>query len=163
MMLYVPYIHQTGCEIAADCGPACLAMAIHFLTDDRPGVCDVARATGAERNAQGTTMQHLANAASQWGISLTRKYLTIETIKHEIDLGYPVLTLAQYDKLTTKADPNEDTEFRGLHWLIIVGYTRTQCLYHDPHHPHGQCRRATWQGLINATAPAKRIALTIEV
>jgi hypothetical protein len=124
-VLPVPYIRQHGPgadHAPGDCGPACVAMAVHFLTDHEPSVNAVSLAGGVPEDAYWSSLQQNAQAARFYGLKARHvRPLTRERITKEIAAGFPVLALVKYDLLSTDDDPNQDA-YAGAHFVLIVGY-----------------------------------------
>lgn len=114
----------------SDCGPACVAMIVS--ASRRITVDDASKATGLSRGYTYTVPQHLITAAASFGVKLTRMTgLSIDALKNEINAGRPVIVLVHYASLLSRFDQN----FRAGHWVLVVGYTDTEIVYHDPYWP----------------------------
>jgi len=128
-----------------DCGPADVAMALAFygkpLTVDQVGV-----ATGLGSGFTSTSWSSLDKAAKVFDYTVGHGINCLfENIQSEIDAGRPVIALINYAQLPTRnrRQPN----YFGGHYLLIVGYSDTEIIYHDPnwHGQDGANRRMTWQ------------------
>jgi hypothetical protein len=171
-VLPAPYLSQwspTAQYAPGDCGPACLAMAVHLLTDERPTVDEVSQAAGMKPGAQWTNFSHIAKAGRQY--DLVTNYvrpLKSERIIEEIQDGNPIIALVKYDLLSTPDSPNQDIKFKGAHFVLIVGIQigpqekhpvgagspRPSIIFHDPDRLSGQTfgefREAPWHTFMAA-------------
>jgi hypothetical protein len=132
--LPVPWLSQIGRSASfapGDCGPACLAMWLRFL-GHAVTVDDVSRKSGLDRGFSYTMPAHLIHAARAWGVNLYwRRYLDLEAVKAELNAGRPAIVLINYPSLRERFDKR----YQSGHWLLIVGYTKNQLIYHDPYWP----------------------------
>jgi ABC-type bacteriocin/lantibiotic exporter with double-glycine peptidase domain len=159
LVLPVPYLSQwspTARRAPGDCGPADLAMAIHYLTDHDPTVDEVAIAAGMDQGDQYTDFQQLAKAARQYGLSVRYvRPLTRGTIETQIRNGRPVLALVKYDILSTRDNPNQDS-FKGAHFVLCVGYSDDSVIFHDSDRLSGEefgaFREKPWAIFLQALA-----------
>ena len=140
-VLPVPYISQNGPganHAPGDCGPACVAMAIHFLTDHEPTVNQVSLAGGIVKGARWSTMEQNTKAARHYDLQPKHvRPLTIDQIEKEIKAGFPILALVKYDLLATDEDPNQSS-FNGAHFVLIVGFSPRTIIIHDPNRLTGE-------------------------
>jgi len=153
-ILPVPFSPQWGDgadERIGDCGPASVAMLVHFLTGYRPTVDQVADACGqpsAGIGSQYTGHKNLRDGAAHYGVTLetrspyTRRRgleaLSVRLLRDQIDAGRPSIALIHYGVLKNSLKSfgaeivkNQDT-FSGGHWLAVVGYDDKFILVNDP-------------------------------
>lgn len=133
-MIAVPWIGQNVKEITSDdysnndCGPDCVAMVLHWRGLDLT-VDEISKATGLPYGYSYTVPGQLIAAAKKFNLNLTRAVnLSIDSLKHEIDAGRPVITLVHYGSLHKRSSAT----FKAGHWIVVVGYTDTSIVYHDP-------------------------------
>jgi uncharacterized protein YvpB len=144
VMLDVPYLSQWDAPDAddrpGDCGPACVAMLAHYLTDERPTVDDAATAAGQPRTAPGkwyTGHAQLRAAARAFGLNLLTRSpasgnpLALDLVEIELAAGRPVIALINYGTLADDVGGNQDS-FRGGHWVLVIGYDADNFYIHDP-------------------------------
>jgi hypothetical protein len=137
-ILDIPYLSQWDVPDAddrpGDCGPACVAMIAHFKTDQRPTVDEVATSAGQPTAGWGrwsTKASQLMQGGLRHGVSLVyRRPLDLDRIKEEIENGDPVIALVHYD-IIAKTGENQD-DFDGAHWVLVVGYDDESIVMHDP-------------------------------
>lgn len=133
MKLKVPYISQWGCganESRDDCGPACLAMVLSSY-GILETVDDVFRATGAAPD-QLITFKQLIKSAKSFGLDLTSKTLTLETLKTYLANGYPIICLVNYRYMSGRQD-----KYDGPHFITAIGKTAHRVIFHDPNRLRG--------------------------
>lgn len=124
-----------------DCGPACLASMIFFLTSHRPTVDEVAEACGqptAGSGANYTNHAQLRQGAAEYGITLRssqRLGLMKETLVKQLRKGFPSIVLVNYKTMRVRCAgylsivQNQDTGFDGAHWVLVVGWNpESACL-----------------------------------
>ena len=158
-LLDVPYLPQWGVGAnvrSGDCGPACDAMIVRFLTDYVPTVdvmaqvCDQpptgpgSKYTGPKQLREGIDGN---GGALFYGVTLaTRsKYqppgLTLELLTSQVDAGLPSIALIHYGVLrdeTNKLDAslgyvrNQDQNYERGHWVTFIGYDKADVFIHDP-------------------------------
>lgn len=133
-LLSVPWLSQLGPDAAysnSDCGPADVAMWLR-LVGKIVSVDDVSKATGLSAGYHYTIPAQLIAAAGHYGLSLMRIVsATIDQLHAEIDAGRPIIVLVHYASLPARYDAN----FTAGHWLLVIGYTDTEIIYHDPYWP----------------------------
>ena len=156
--LSVPYLSQwspTAAHAPGDCGPACIAMVIHYLTDQAPTVDDVSIAGDVPKGAPWSALSQLARAARRYDLRAQHvRPLTRARIETEIAAGFPTLALVKYDLLSTGDDPNQDAKYTSAHFVLIVGYTPDTVLFHDSNRlsgdEFGEFREKPWDVFLNA-------------
>jgi len=158
IVLPVPYLSQwspTARHAPGDCGPASLAMAIHYLTDQRPTVDEVAIAGEVPEGARWANLTQIARAARRYSLKPRHvRPLTKDMIAEQLATSRPVLALLKYDLLNTPDDPNQDNGFKGAHFVLIVGGSEDTAIFHDPDRlsgdQFGEFREKTWEVFMNA-------------
>jgi len=152
--LLVPFLSQwgDGADVRkGDCGPASVAGIVHYATNHRPMVDQVAVSCGqpsAGEGSQYTGHAQLRQGAARYGIALetrspyTEEYdrlrLSIELLKQQIDRGKPSITLVHYGVLRNKTNDragiiaNQDQTYGRGHWFLVVGYTDNMIIVNDP-------------------------------
>ena len=143
--LQIPYLSQWGAgadERTGDCGPAALAMAIHYLTTHRPTVDEVADACGQPESGEGshyTNSAQIIKGAAAFGVSLELhgpytelagkpKMTTGLMIEYLMRDGYPSIPLIDYKVLRDQTNAldgvvqNQDQRFDRGHWVTFVGF-----------------------------------------
>jgi len=103
-----------------DCGPACIAMWLHFASEQhRPTVDEAAIAAGQTPGGRYTTINQLYQAARHFGLELEwARPLGLARIREELDDGRPALLLIHYGALEGRQDQN----YRAGHFVLAVGY-----------------------------------------
>ena len=157
-VLPVPYISQwspTAQHAPGDCGPTCVTMVIEYLTHNAPTVDAVSIAGDVPKGAHWSSLTQLARAAQRYGLKAQHvRPLTRERIIKEIDAGFPALALVKYDLLATPDDPNQDAKYTSAHFVLIVGYSPTAVIFHDPNQLSGEkfgpFREKPWDVFLNA-------------
>lgn len=133
--LPIPFLSQWGPHAdhaPGDCGPTCLTMAIHYLTDKQPTINQVSVAAGLRRGAKHSDFNQISKAARRFDLSVEHiQPISLTRIKDDIQAGYPVITLVNYPALSTKDDPNQD-KYRGAHFVLVVGFLPQAIVFHDP-------------------------------
>ena len=147
--LLVPYLSQldgTDVDYApGDCGPANVAMALNYFGRNVT-VDQVSQATGLPAGFLFTNYDQLNTAALVFGYTVEHTINNLsEKIKSSIDSGKPVIALINYAKLPTTN--KYDLNYNHGHFLLIVGYTENEVIYHDPywHNQDGAFKRLTWE------------------
>lgn len=148
--LDVPYCSQWGVganERPGDCGPASVAMLVHYLTPLRPTVDQVATSCRQPTTGDGshwTGHGQLRDGAAVYGVNLasrtkwTPPRMTLTQLKEQVDRGLPSIVLVAYGVLRDRTDPipdvvhNEDRNFGGGHWMVFIGYDGLGVYVHDP-------------------------------
>ncbi len=134
-VLGVPFVPQVGPHASlasGDCGPACVAMCTRFFRKSEPWVDDLVREMGAEKRF--TTSADLIPALTRRGMSCVNHGefdkvngpLTPLLIEDALQFGLPLIALVDYATLRPEAD------YKGLHWVVIVGEDQEKIMLHDP-------------------------------
>ena len=135
--LLVPWASQLGPSAdyaPGDCGPACTTMWLHHLGHTDLTVNDCSQETGLAPGYNYTMPAHLMNIMRHWGYeTFWRDGLVLDDIVAEIDRGNPLILLVEYDQLPRTL--RYDLSYQYGHWILVVGYTRTHTIYHDPYFP----------------------------
>lgn len=131
-VLPVPWVGQwgpTANRSSGDCGPACLASVVRFLTDHRDVTVDeVAVACGQPAGSRWADFVQLGRGARHYGlVPHYRRPLGWGEIVAEIEAGCPVLALIKYNVL-----PGNQDSYAGAHFVLVVGYSEDGVIFHDP-------------------------------
>ncbi len=133
--LNIPYKSQWDPDAkdhSADCGPTSLSMLLHALND--PITPDqLYRYIGERGVSQYTSFTDLVNAAKARNLPMTRKNFlpatALNDLKKMIDGGAAFVALVNY----AFWDPIVKNNFRGSHFVLVVGYDDDdQVFIHDP-------------------------------
>ena len=137
--LSVPYKSQWDADAQldnADCGPTSLAMLCTALGDPigpdmlYQYINQVDPATGKKK--WGTSAGDLIKAAKGRSLVLNRKTFlpstALDDLKRTIDAGTPFIALVNY----AFWDPIVRNNFKGPHFVVVVGYDNTNIYIHDP-------------------------------
>ena len=151
-VLAVPWLSQhtvTAQHAPGDCGPACITMVIHHLTDLQPTVDQVSIAGGVPKGADWASLQQLQRSSHSFGIGARFiQPITATRIEQEITAGMPVLILANYATL------NKDRPEKA-HFLLVVGFSPATIIYHDSNKPDGafiETERSTFRNAMRRTS-----------
>lgn len=129
-MLDIPYRsqHDADAQLSrADCGPACVAMLVEW----KGGTITVDGITALTGTGPTDSIE-LTRAALVHGISLMRvNNAILSGIEAQIDSGKPVVALVRYADF---GKFRQDTQYAGLHWVVVVGYDSENIYIHDPNH-----------------------------
>lgn len=132
-----------------DCGPACVCMAVHHLTELQPTVDQVSIAGGVPKNADWASLRQMQRAAQHFGIGgRFVRPMKPERIEQEIKAGMPVVVLVNYAELL------EDRPEKA-HFLLIVGFSPSSFIYHDSNEPDGrfiEMERSKFLNAMNTTS-----------
>ena len=147
----LPYIPQWGPganQRPGDCGPACVAMIVHGLTQYRPTVDDTASTCGQpigdDPGSRYTTHAQLIKGAAHYEIKLASrsKYrppqLTLGLLNNRAKQGFPSIALIHYGVLRNETNPipgivhNQDQTYDRGHWVVYLGATSEGIYIHDP-------------------------------
>lgn len=104
--------------------------------------------TACDTTELGTTPVQISAAAQKSGLKATSvRNANIDDLKHEIKDGKPVIVLIDPSYLYGSVS--------GFgHFIVIVGFTDTELVYHDPDVPEGdsiQCSLEVFRKAWNAT------------
>lgn len=154
-IINLPYIPQWGPSAdqrPGDCGPACVAMIVHGLTQYRPTVDDTASTCGQpigdDPGSRYTNHSQLIKGANYYKIKLVSrsKYrppqLTLKYLSNQAKKGLPSIALIHYGVLRNETNPipgivhNQDQNYDRGHWVVFLGRTLSSSkggIYiHDP-------------------------------
>lgn len=156
-ILPVPYFSQWAHDAGyakGDCGPACVAGAVHFLTDHTPSVDDCSKAAGLAPEAKWASLAQIAKAGRKYGLKVRHtRPLQRDRIEKEIKAGFPVVALVKYDLLSSQDDPNQDG-YNGAHFVLLIGFSEETVVMHDSDRlfgdTFGACREKPWGVFIKA-------------
>lgn len=134
--LDIPYRSQWDNDAKdheSDCGPTCVAMLLNGLgVEITPD--DVYRHIGPKGRRQFTTFTDLRNAALGGG-NLTLTYQqyrnqtdALQKLHENIDNGKALIALVKYEPWQSFTG----NQFRGGHFVDVVGYSDTHVFIHDP-------------------------------
>lgn len=151
--LPVPYLCQWGPNAnrsPGDCGPACVAMAVHYLTDQRPTVDEVATACGQPEKSNYTNLTQVSKGARAYGLKTTYTHpLTRPIIQHQLNQERPIIALVNYGRL-----PDNQDDYTGAHFLLLVGCGNEHVIVHDPDRlsgeSFGEFRHIPWADFLDA-------------
>lgn len=150
--LDVPYMPQWGVgadERRGDCGPACIAMIVPFLTDENPTVNEAAEACGQPEEGSGslyTNHAQLRKGAAAYGVTLLSRSpvlvppLALELLEDQVDAGLPSIALIHYGVLRDETNKlpatlgyvrNQDQNYDRGHWVVFIGYDKKDVWIHD--------------------------------
>lgn len=148
--LNVPYLPQWGegaDQRRGDCGPACAAMIVRFLTNHAPTVDQMAAACNQPRTYPGqnyTNHAQLRQGAAAYGVTLqtrskyTPPFLSLGLLMSRVDQGKPSIALIHYGVLRDKTNAfpdivhNQDQKYARGHWVVFIGYDVAGVYIHDP-------------------------------
>lgn len=152
-ILNVPYISQWGPgadQRKGDCGPACIAMLAHYLTNKQPTVDEAAAVCGQPSTGSGasyTGHDQLRKGASAFGFKLATRSpysppgYTLDLVLGELAQGRPSIALIHYGVLRDLTNPlpnyvhNQDQNYTRGHWVVVVGSSAASpaiVYIHDP-------------------------------
>lgn len=142
--LAVPYISQwvadpenpdddhTAAASTGDCGPACAAMLIHYATDKRPTVDQVAAACQQKPGSKSTHIWQVIMGLRAYGLSMARVRgnYRLERVLNELEAGKPLIVLVKYSLIPGR----QDVGYKWSHFMVVVGfdYDTREFLVHDP-------------------------------
>jgi hypothetical protein len=137
--LAVPYKSQWDSDAqleASDCGPTSLAMLCAATGDPvSPDslyqyINRIDPTTGQKK--WGTNASDLVKAAKARGLVLNRKTFlpasAVDDLKRTVDAGTPFIALVNY----AFWDPIVHNNFKGPHFVLVVGYDNANIYIHDP-------------------------------
>lgn len=114
-----------------DCGIACVAMAIHGLTDKRPTVNHLMQHyIPAESRGKYLSFAQLMNVLKAYGLKpeYKRPFMT-EDIITAVEVGLPCIVLVKYDALPKLL---QSIVYKGSHFVLISEYNNGAFKFHDP-------------------------------
>lgn len=133
-ILPVPHINQNSDGSKAyrnDCGMACVAMAIHGLTNKRPSVNHLMQHyIPAESRGKYLSFAQLMNVLKAYGLKphYSRPFKT-EHIQMAVEIGSPCIVLVKYPALPKHL---QAISYTGSHFVLISGYENGAFLMNDP-------------------------------
>jgi hypothetical protein len=158
--LDIPHITQwgpTANKRRGDCGPACVAMSAHGLTEFRPTVDEAAYACRQPESGQGSFFTsiyqlrgdpptaprgpsglYVYGLKSDIASPYSSPKMTLPLLKSQVDKGLPSISLIDYRKLRELTNPipgivhNQDQGYNFGHWVLFVGYSDDGVYVHDP-------------------------------
>lgn len=133
-ILPVPHINQNSDgsrQYRNDCGMACVAMAIHTLTDKRPSVDHlVTHYIAAEYRGKYLSFSQLLPALRSFGLSAEYKRpFKTDEIQAAVEAGSPCMVLVKYPALPKHL---QAINYTGSHFVLISGYENGAFLMNDP-------------------------------
>jgi hypothetical protein len=150
-----PYRTQFDDSIYArsDCGPAVLGMALAAYGIDEDTL-DLRQLTHTYQGSWpvvrvGTAMQHIAHAASDFGLSTTGLYAadaetfhqwTVDEVAAEVAVGRLVIPLVRFGLLPG----HEDSGVRWGHYILLYALDGDGFVYQDPAVRPFEAGRARW-------------------
>lgn len=121
---YMPY-GERGVVGSSGCGPACLSMAVFYLTGNRECTPDTIAQYSLDEghyvDGVGTAWALLDNYPTEYGLTVTHPYISEETIKAELD---------KHNILICSVRPGDFTS-EG-HFIVIYGYDENGFKVNDP-------------------------------
>lgn len=121
---YMPY-GERGVVGSSGCGPACLSMAVFYLTGNREctpdAIAQYSLDEGHYIHGVGTAWALLDNYPTEYGLTVTHPYISEETIKAELD---------KHNILICSVRPGDFTS-EG-HFIVIYGYDENGFKINDP-------------------------------
>lgn len=129
-----PHISQNDAnadDYKNDCGVACVAMAIHGLTDKRPTVNHLMQHyIPFELKGKYLSFAQLMNVLKAYGLKphYSRPFKT-EHIQMAVEIGSPCIVLIKYDALPKIL---QSINYSGSHFVLISEYDNESFKFHDP-------------------------------
>jgi hypothetical protein len=148
--LGVPYKPQwtpTANVRRGDCGPACIAMIVPFLTIYIPTVDQAAASCGQSATGSGslyTNHAQLRQGAAAYDVTLVTRspyrkpQLDMELLEESLEAGLPSIALIHYgvlrDETNKRTDyvKNQDQNYDRGHWVVVIGMDKKDVYIHDP-------------------------------
>ena len=114
-----------------DCGVACVAMAIHGLTDKRPTVNHLMQHyIAAESRGKYLSFAQLMNVLKAFSLKPEYKRpFKVEDIITAVEAGLPCIVLVKYDALPKLL---QSIVYKGSHFVLISEYNNGAFKFHDP-------------------------------
>jgi len=133
-ILPVPHINQNADgskQYRNDCGMACVAMAIHGLTDKRPSVDHLmTHYIALESRGKYLSFSQLLPALRSFGLSAEYKRpFKTEDIQAAVEAGWPCMVLVKYPALPKHL---QSMAYNGSHFMLISGYENNAIRFNDP-------------------------------
>ncbi len=127
-MVDVPYRsqHDPDAQLSrADCGPACVAMLLQWK-GVQVSIDEISR----ETSLGSTNAGQLISAAGRHGLRLSRlSDMRLADVERAIEAKRPIVALVNYLDF---GDRRQDTNYAGLHWIVVVGYDQANVYINDP-------------------------------
>lgn len=121
---YMPY-GTNGTVGSSGCGPACLSMAVFYLTGNRECTPDVIAQYSLDEGhyieGVGTAWALLDNYPTEYGLTVTHPYLSEENLKAELDKGNVLICSVRPGDFTSEG-----------HFILIYGYDENGFKINDP-------------------------------
>ena len=121
---YMPY-GERGVVGSSGCGPACLSMAVFYLTGNRECTPDTIAQYSLDEghyvNGVGTAWALLDNYPTEFGLSVTHPVKNEEVIKSHLDQGNILICSVRPGDFTSEG-----------HFIVIYGYDENGFKINDP-------------------------------
>ena len=121
---YMPY-GERGVVGSSGCGPACLSMAVFYLTGNRECTPDAIAQYSLDRghyiDGVGTAWALLDNYPTEYGLKVTHPYISEETMKADLDKGNVLICSVRPGDFTSEG-----------HFIVIYGYDENGFKVNDP-------------------------------
>lgn len=121
---YMPY-GERGVVGSSGCGPACLSMAVFYLTGNREctpdAIAQYSLDEGHYIDGVGTAWALLDNYPTEYGLTVTHPYISEETIKAELDKHNILICSVRPGNFTSEG-----------HFIVIYGYDENGFKINDP-------------------------------
>lgn len=121
---YMPY-GERGVVGSSGCGPACLSMAVFYLTGNREctpdAVAQYSLDEGHYVDGVGTAWALLDNYPTEYGLTVTHPSISEETMKAHLDKGNILICSVRPGDFTSEG-----------HFIVIYGYDENGFKVNDP-------------------------------
>jgi len=121
---YMPY-GERGVIGSSGCGPACLSMAVFYLTGNRECTPDTIAQYSLDEghyvDGVGTAWALLDNYPTEYGLKVTHPYIDEATMKAELDKGNILICSVRPGDFTSEG-----------HFILIYGYDKDGFKINDP-------------------------------
>lgn len=121
---YMPY-GERGVVGSSGCGPACLSMAVFYLTGNREctpdAVAQYSLDEGHYVDGVGTAWALLDNYPTEYGLTVTHPSINEETMKAHLDKGNILICSVRPGDFTSEG-----------HFIVIYGYDENGFKVNDP-------------------------------
>ncbi len=121
---YMPY-GERGVVGSSGCGPACLSMAVFYLTGNREctpdAVAQYSLDEGHYIDGVGTAWALLDNYPTEYGLTVTHPSINEETMKAHLDKGNILICSVRPGDFTSEG-----------HFIVIYGYDENGFKVNDP-------------------------------